>query len=153
MGRRSQPQQLELPRFFPYKLSILQTAVSDSIAQLYAGKFNLTRQEWRVIAALGTQPAMTGKEIASYTSMEKMPVSRAIARLVREEVISQTPSNEDRRLTILNLTAKGQDIYQQIVPLVLEREAFLLSALTHDEQKQLDTLMDKLLLQAKSLQP
>lgn len=151
MGRRPTPQKLELPRFFPYKLSILQSAVSDSIAQLYSGKFNLSRQEWRVIAALGTQPEMTGKEIATYTSMEKMPVSRAISRLVKEELISQTPSKEDRRLIILNLTSKGQDVYEQIVPLVLEREKFLLSALTSDEQQQLDKLMGKLLQQANSL--
>lgn len=151
MGLRPHSQHLELPRFFPYKLSILQAAISDSIAQLYSGKFNLSRQEWRVIAALGTQPQMSAKEIANYTSMDKMPVSRAISKLVREKLISQIPSAEDRRLIILNLTTKGQEIYEQIVPLVLEREAFLLSALSEDEQAQLDSLMSKLLQKTQEL--
>lgn len=151
MGRRPQAQHLELPRFFPYKLSILQSTISDSIAQLYSGQFNLSQQEWRVIAALGTQPQMSAKEIAAYTSMDKMPVSRAISKLVKEELISQSPSSEDRRLIILNLTQKGLGIYEQIVPLVLEREEFLLSALSEDEQSQLNILMDKLLKKAQEL--
>ncbi|MBE9397720.1 MarR family transcriptional regulator [Pontibacterium sp. N1Y112] len=151
MGRRPPAQHLELPRFFPYKLSILQSTISDSIAQLYSGQFNLSQQEWRVIAALGTQPRMSAKEIAAYTSMDKMPVSRAISKLVKEELISQSPSSEDRRLIILNLTPKGLEIYEQIVPLVLEREEFLLSALSKDEQSQLDTLMEKLLKKAQEL--
>lgn len=148
---RQKEQRLELPLFFPYKLSILQAAISDSIAELYSGEFKLSRQEWRVVAALGTQPNMSAKEIAAYTSMEKMPVSRAISRLVKAGLLAQITSPEDRRSTILNLTEEGNRIYQEIVPLVLEREAFLLSALNSEEREQLDALMEKLLKRTQDL--
>lgn len=143
--------QLELAGFFPYQLSILQSAVSDSIAQLYAGKFNLSRQEWRVVATLGTRPSISAREVATYTSMDKMPVSRAISRLVKAGLITQSSSREDRRLIILELTQEGRDIYEAIVPLVLEREAFLLSALSDSEQTALTEIMNKLLLKTEEL--
>jgi len=145
--------QLELAGFFPYQLSILQSAVSDSIAQLYAGKFNLSRQEWRVLATLGTKAGISAREVATYTSMEKMPVSRAISRLVKAGLITQTGSREDRRLIILELTPEGRAIYEEIVPLVLEREAFLLSALDETEQEALTDIMDKLLRKTEELKP
>ena len=44
---------LQLSDFFPYRLAMLNSSVSEVIAQLCSGRFDLSPQEWRVMAALG----------------------------------------------------------------------------------------------------
>ena len=142
---------LNLSAFFPYRLSTLDMAVSQSVSQLYTGRFNLTRQEWRIMAALGNNRSMSAKEIAAYSSLEKMQVSRAISRLRKAELIVQMEDTKDRRYSRLSLSEKGLATYKKIVPLVLAREAFILSSLTDEEQQQLNTLMDKVYAKASEL--
>lgn len=145
-------QQLELTRYFPHKLSTLNMVVSQSIAQLHLGRFQLSRQEWRILAALGNHRSMSAKELASYTSQEKMQVSRAIARLKHAELLCQQEDSNDRRYSLLSLTEKGKTTYRKIVPLALAREEFILSALTEAEQEQLLALMEKVHEKADELQ-
>lgn len=145
-------QQLELSRYFPHKLSILDTVVSQSIAQLHLGRFKLSRQEWRIIAALGNQKSMSAKELTNHTSLEKMQVSRALTRLKNAELLQQKEDSNDRRYSQLTLTEKGKVIYRKIVPLALAREEFILSALSEKEQEQLLSLMEKVHTKADELQ-
>lgn len=144
---------LELARFFPYQLSVLNASVSEVVAQLYRGRFQLAAHEWRVLAALGESDdgSNSAKVIAAVTSMEKMQVSRAISGLKKAGLISRTVNKNDRRSSCLALTATGKEVYTQIVPLVLAREAYLLSALSQDEIAQLTMIFDKLAAQANAL--
>lgn len=151
-AKNKREQQLELSRYFPYKLSILNTVVSQSIAQLFLGRFNLSRQEWRILAALENQKSMSAKELTAYISLEKMQVSRAITRLRKDEMLHQQEDSNDRRYNVLSLTEKGKATYRKIVPLALARESFILSSLTEEEQEQLLSLMEKVHAKADELQ-
>ena len=73
---------LVLEDFLPYRLSILSNRVSRAIAARYAKAFDLTIPEWRIIAVLGRRPGLTAKEVAEATEMDKVAVSRAVAKLV-----------------------------------------------------------------------
>ena len=57
----------------------------------------------------------------------------------------------DRRRKTLRLSPKGQATYRKITPLALAREAFILSALSEEERRALDTIVDKLLARAREL--
>ncbi|MBL4739691.1 MAG: winged helix-turn-helix transcriptional regulator [Sneathiella sp.] len=143
---------LDLTTFYPYRLSILNIAVSKSISQLYADRFNLNRHEWRIIAALGDQQPLTATDIAKITSMEKMPVSRGVAKLIEDEMIEATENASDRRQKTLRLSKKGTTIYKQIVPLAQAREDYILSGLTPDEYAELNRLLGKTYEKALELQ-
>ncbi|OPX54427.1 DNA-binding transcriptional regulator, MarR family [Oceanospirillum multiglobuliferum] len=142
---------LNLSSFFPFQLSVLEKQVSESIAQYYAVRFQLTRYEWRVMAALAMHQSMSAKDVANFTRLDKMQVSRAISVLKESELINQQKSATDRRISELTLTAKGQALYSQIVPLVIEQEQKILAILSEQEQQQLQQLMEKLSLHAESL--
>ncbi len=77
-----------LEDFLPYRLSILSNRVSRAIAARYAKAFDLTIPEWRVIAVLGRRPGLTAKEIAEATEMDKVAVSRAVARLTAKRRVT-----------------------------------------------------------------
>lgn len=142
---------LVLEDFLPYRLSILSNRVSRAIAARYAETFDLSIPEWRVIAVLGRTPNLTAKEIAEATEMDKVAVSRAVARLVSSKRVQARADRDDARRQILSLTAQGESVHARIAPIALASEEKLLRALSAKEREQLDTLLDRLLVAASSL--
>jgi len=140
----SNSRHLDLDRFMPYRLSILTNRVSNAIARHYSERFGLGIAEWRVMAVLGQSPGLSAREVALRTEMDKVQVSRAVAGLVRRRRVQRTVDGADGRVTRLALTARGQAIYDEIVPQVLELEELFLAALDPRERATFDRLIDKL---------
>jgi DNA-binding MarR family transcriptional regulator len=142
---------LVLEDFLPYRLSILSNRVSRAIAARYATAFDLTIPEWRIIAVLGRRPGLTAKEIAEATEMDKVAVSRAVAKLVESKRVAARADREDARRQILSLTPQGESVHARIAPIALTSEERLLSSFSTREREQLDALIDRLLTTAKTL--
>jgi DNA-binding MarR family transcriptional regulator len=142
---------LVLEEFLPYRLSVLSNRVSRAIARRYAKTFDLTIPEWRIIAVLGRRPDLTAKEIAEATEMDKVAVSRAVARLVSARRVAARADAADARRQILALSREGESVHARIAPIALASEERLLSALDAKERAQLDALIDRLLDSARSL--
>lgn len=142
---------LVLEDFLPYRLSILSNRVSRAIAARYAKTFDLTIPEWRIIAVLGRRPGLTAKEIAEATEMDKVAVSRAVARLVGSKRVQARADAEDARRQILALTANGESVHARIAPIALAAEEKLLRTLDSRERRALDAVLDRLLVAARDL--
>ena len=138
---------LDLKKFLPYQLSVVTNRISASFARLYSEKFNLSIPEWRVMAVLGQQPGLSADEVSSETEMDKVPVSRAVTKLLDKGLLNRDFSGLDRRRSILRLSEAGYAMYSQIVPLALSYEAELKAALAEQEQAQLEVLLEKLSVQ------
>ncbi len=135
---------LNLNEFFPYRLSRLEKAVSDSVAQVYRDRFGLARQEWRVLAMLGERAPLSAKAIGLATGLDKMQVSRAVNRLRDLQWVARKADARDRRASALQLTEEGRGVYCQIVPLVTAAEAEILGVLSAEEQHLLSEAMERL---------
>jgi len=142
---------LVLEEFLPYRLSVLSNKISRAIARRYARAFDLTIPEWRVIAVLGRRPGLTAKEIAEATEMDKVAVSRAVARLAAARRVASRPDPADGRRALLALTREGENVHARIAPIALASEERLLGALDERERAQLDALLARLLEAAKRL--
>jgi DNA-binding MarR family transcriptional regulator len=135
---------LELDRFLPYRLSVLSNRISQDIARLYAERFALSVTEWRVIAVLGRYPDLSANAVADRTAMDKVAVSRAVASLIHDGRLRRRLHGDDRRRSVLALSAKGYRIYDEVAPLALRFERELLSRLGADEQQWLTRILDRL---------
>ena len=135
---------LLLGDFLPYRLSVLSNRISRSIADGYEGRFQLTLPEWRVMAVLGEEPDLSAGQVADRTAMDKVAVSRAVNKLLETGRIERHFANEDRRRSVLALSDKGKEVYQDIVPIALGYEAKLLEQFSPDERQQLEALLTKL---------
>jgi DNA-binding MarR family transcriptional regulator len=134
----------ELDRFLPYRLSILSNRVSQIIANAYARRFGLGVTEWRVIAVLGRYPGLSANAVAARTAMDKVAVSRTVARLLERGLLQRDMHDDDRRRSVLELSREGYSIYDEVVPAALDYERRLLAPLDDDERSQLDKLLRKL---------
>lgn len=135
---------LKLEEFLPYRLSILSNRVSQSIAREYEQRFDLSVTEWRVMAVLARYDALSAREVAERTAMDKVAVSRALARLVASGRVSRRTHDGDKRRSVLRLSAKGWKIHDAVAPLALQHERELLQQLSPAEREVLSRILDKL---------
>lgn len=142
---------MNLETFFPYRLAVLADTVSRSMAQVYAERFDLTRDEWRVLAALAERGTMKTVDLIAHTTLDKMPVSRAVTRLEGSGLVGRDQDPDDRRNHVLRLLPAGQALVRKIVPMVKAREDFLLAVLEPSERAMLDAALDKVLARARQL--
>jgi len=138
---------LELERFLPYRLSVLSNRVSQTIANAYVARFGLAVTEWRVMAALGRYPDLSANQVAERTAMDKVAVSRAVAKLLERGLLQRETHDNDRRRSVLTLSEAGYGVYDEVVPLALDCERRLLEHLSAEERQLLDGLIDRLMLE------
>ena len=136
--------QLLLENFLPYRLSVLSNRVSQTIADLYQKRFGLAITEWRVMAVLGRFADLSANEVAERTAMDKVAVSRAVARLLERGLIKREIHSDDRRRSVLALSEVGYTVYDEVAPMALACEQRLIATLDEDERTTLDRLLVKL---------
>jgi DNA-binding MarR family transcriptional regulator len=142
---------MDLQRFFPYRLAVLSEQVSQSLALVYRERFGLSRDEWRVLAALDDAGTVKTADVIAATTLEKMPVSRAITSLQAQGHVERVVDPADGRGWLVRLTPAGRALFQKIAPLVQAREAFLLEPLGADERAALERAFTLLGRQAQQL--
>jgi DNA-binding MarR family transcriptional regulator len=140
-----------LDDFIPHKLAVVANRVSQSVGHLFETQFNLQIPEWRILMALYAYGALIFNEVVDRTSMDKARVSRAQKRLVDLNMIKATDDPTDGRRLILALTPTGVKRCADILPEAAAREAWFLAALSDEEQKQLDVILDKLMARSQEL--
>lgn len=142
---------LDLNAFLPYRLSILSNTVSEAISRLYAERFGLTIPGWRVMAILAQHPGLSAGEVAVRTAMDKVAVSRAVAQLMEAGYLERQFADDDRRRSMLTLSAQGGGVYDQVVPLARRMEAELVESLSPQDRAVFDRLLAQLTKRALQL--
>jgi DNA-binding MarR family transcriptional regulator len=148
----------QLAGFLPYQLSVASNAVSGLIAERYRNRFALTIPEWRVMAVLGDGAAarsdrygMTQRALTEATLMDKVAVNRAVKVLESRGLVARLPNPTDGRSQLLELTAEGQAIHAEVMPLALATERELLGELDPGEQAMLRELLQRIRARAGDL--
>ena len=99
--------------------------------------------EWRVVCNLGVEPGRSAARIAEVSGVDKSVVSRAVAELERQGLIT-TASGQPGRQTALRLTPAGQALHDRGVLRADEREMSLMEGFTPEEQDQLTDFLKRL---------
>lgn len=143
--------ELILEEFLPYRLSITSHTVSTNIARIYEKRFGVSIPEWRVIAVLGRYPGLSAVEVADRTLMDKVAVSRAVTKLIKNGRIDREFADADRRRSILNLSEDGRKVHNEIAPLALEFERELLQDISEEDYETFLSILEQLLEKAEQL--
>jgi len=140
--------ELSLENFLPYRLAVLSNTVSTTVARAYDKRFNVSIPEWRVIAVLGRFPGLSAVEVAERTLMDKVAVSRAVTKLIKNGRIDREFADADKRRSILNLSEDGKKLHDEIAELALQFERDLLQGFEDAEIDNLSNIMERLLARA-----
>jgi DNA-binding MarR family transcriptional regulator len=145
------PPLLLLEDFLPYRLNVLAAEVSEGLARVYSTRFGIDIPGWRVIATLGQFGAVTAKAVGDHSHMHKTKVSRAVMELEKRGYVARTPNPLDKREAFLALTATGDAVYREIVPLALSYQNALLQTLNAAQRAALDDIVASLTAKAHGL--
>lgn len=143
--------ELILEDFLPYRLSITSHTVSTTVARMYEKRFGVSIPEWRVIAILGRYPGLSAVEVAERTLMDKVAVSRAVTKLIKNGRIDREFADADRRRSILNLSEKGWEVHNEIAPLALDFERELVEDIDEEDFKVFNRILEQLLEKARQI--
>ena len=138
------PRDFRLEAFLPYRLNQLAQRASNTLATVYSQRFDLSIPQWRVLATLYAAPGLTARDVAHRATLDKVTVSRALARLTKRGLVDRRVCSRDGRASELSLSPAGRRLFARIAPLALSWEEELLVALTGRERSQLGRLIAKL---------
>lgn len=106
--------------------------------------FGLTGAQFAVLECLGHRGAMTLGELAKKMLISGGNTTCIIDNLEKDQLIERVKTSEDRRVIIVQLTAKGTKLFNEIFPTHAEFVRDVASVLTEHEQTQLAELLKKL---------
>jgi DNA-binding MarR family transcriptional regulator len=131
---------------FGFRLGYLANLFSGPIYKEMSATHGIGRPEWVILFCLGQFKTLSANDVRRMTGRAKANVSRAVHKLVQRDLVSRVKDPEDARSALLGLTAKGVRVYDETLPLFVERETQMLSVLREKEAAELDRLLARLTL-------
>lgn len=135
----------DLQDFLPYLLNQAAEATSRGFQASYRARYGLTRTQWRVMANLGRFGAMTARDICRVSHIEKTKVSRAVAGLEGEGLLTRATSPDDRRAENLSLTEKGRVVFAEIGQQAMDFDAELRTRLGPEVAARIDAILREII--------
>lgn len=135
----------DLQDFLPYLLNQAAEATSRGFQTSYRARHGLTRTQWRVMANLGRFGAMTARDICRLSHIEKTKVSRAVAGLEGEGLLTRATSPDDRRAENLSLTGKGRAVFAEIGQQAMDFDADLRTRLGPEVATRIDAILREII--------
>ncbi|PWQ94853.1 MarR family winged helix-turn-helix transcriptional regulator [Leucothrix arctica] len=131
-----------------FRLNVLTSVINRHAERYLKTHYNIAIPDWRVIAILAGGRQMSVRELSAISKMDKAMVSRVVKRLTSTNAIFSEPDPADGRLLILSIAPAGQELFNRIHPIFLERDERMLATL--EEQSSFNESLDRLLKYAEN---
>jgi DNA-binding MarR family transcriptional regulator len=103
--------------------------------QYQSERFNLPDAELRCLVLFGEDRYLTSKGIAYKMNLVKSRVSRITDGLLRKKLIQRIKDPEDSRVSLLSLTARGQEKLNEINSFMEQIHGRVLQQIAPDQRK------------------
>ena len=124
-----------------FRLLVAANRVGQPFAAQFGRRLGITLTQWRCIMALAVEPGTSGEAVARRMGLDKMTVSRALARLRRlGHAKREGPAN---RLS-WRLTPSGWAIVDEIMPAAMARDRAALDGVGEAERAVLAAVLDRI---------
>ena len=88
----------------------------SSYSEAHVRQFDLTPAQFDVIATLGNTNGLSMGEIGENTLITKGTLTGVIDRLIQKQLVIREVPEDNRRNVMVQLTAQGQQIFEQSFP-------------------------------------
>src|SRR5687768_7893763 len=107
-------------------------------------QYGLTHAQFDIIATLGNTPGMSYKELGERTLITKGTLTGVIERLEQKGLVVRTRSPDDKRSFFVQLTAAGDNVFNDAFPKVVAQGKKLFAPFTEDDFEEVDRSLRKL---------
>ncbi len=99
----------------------------------------------KILSRAGDPPRMSPSQLSDRLHLSSGAMTNRLDRLEAQGLIARLPDPKDRRGVLVELTAKGDEIFHAAIELQIEREKELCAPLTKTERAELSRLLRKLI--------
>lgn len=130
--------------YLPYHLTFPVSVVSRVLGNTMESRFGIRSTQWRIMALLGSYGPVSTRELSKYLSSERSAISRATSDLIASGYVLRLIHPIDRRLLMLQFSARGKKLFQRMSAVALEYEAALMRNVSHEDIQVVDRTLKKL---------
>ncbi|WP_035425741.1 MarR family winged helix-turn-helix transcriptional regulator [Halalkalibacterium ligniniphilum] len=114
---------------------------SNRLSNHHLKKWNITISQFDLLVQIGAHQPISQQELAEKLLVTKGNMTQAVVKLEKQGLIQR---KQVWRTKLISLTATGEQLYKEVVPIQQQFQAAQFDVLTKEEQKQLLTLLKKL---------
>jgi DNA-binding MarR family transcriptional regulator len=122
--------------------------VARLATQTIEARVGLRNTDLRLMNLLDRADGVSVNEIARRAHVDKAWVSRSLRHLEKSGLVTRKSTRKDSRVSVIDLSAKGRALLEQVRPLAAAREARLLDGIDKDAFK---ASLDRLMANAESM--
>jgi DNA-binding MarR family transcriptional regulator len=119
------------------KLNVVNVKMSRQVGQTVHKLAELRLPEWRILALLADEGALSQADIRGQIGMDKGQISRTVKSMFKNELISSDAAEGKSRNIRLSLTDKGRAVHQRVDVMMERRNRDLLASLSPEQQSSL----------------
>lgn len=134
-----------LQDFLTFRLARLNQALNSQVTDILSKHAQIGLTEWRVLSVIAVNDARTAREVADLTGIDPAMISRALKQLEERGLVLTARDSTDRRARQVRLTPSGQRLYEDVVPIMRNRQEALLGALSPEGRAVIFDAIDKLM--------
>jgi len=136
---------------FLYRINQLRAKGGGVVLRYCEGEFGITRREWVILAILSTEEVINSSALASRAELTPPATSKAVSSLLTKGLLERNVDPQNRRVARINISTSGKDVYEQILPIVISINKYLLESISKDEIELLDSILERMQKQANKL--
>ena len=106
--------------------------------------YDLTVDQWVLIDHLHRNPAISQNQLGELTTKDAPTVTRIIDLLTKKNLAERRLADDDRRKFLISLTPAGEELYEQLLPLVVEIRRQGWGRLSDEDYQHFTRIMDSI---------
>lgn len=95
--------------------------------------YPITPEQFTVLTAILDHDGLYQRQIGALTLKDRPNITRIIKILEEKELITKTPDSNKRKIFKINITEKGKQAYEMVLPTVLEHWQNTVEGVTDEE--------------------
>ncbi|MFY0677325.1 MAG: MarR family transcriptional regulator [Neptuniibacter sp.] len=111
--------------------------------KMQAAGYDLTPVQFAAMNAIANSPGIDQAGVAAEIAYDRATIGGVIDRLEQKGYITRTVSKRDRRAREVSLSETGAEVFDRILPVVIELQTGILPGLTQEEQTMFLQLANK----------
>ena len=127
-----------------YKLLFVQKKLVSAVRSDFVD-VDITHENYISLHFIYENPGITQAELAELNTKDRNVIVKTVDRLEKNGWVKRVRSMDDRRAFTLFATDSGEEIIHRYWDKLVQRQKEALSVLTEEEQRILDTLLEKVL--------
>lgn len=116
----------------------------ESYSAIHIRTLGLTPSQFDIVATLGNTDGMSFKELGERTLITKGTLTGVVDRLEAKNLVRRTASTSDGRSQIVQLTHKGEALFDRIFPAHLDYVGQAFAALTQADLDSTEAALQRL---------